>query len=69
MEAAASPFPRDDTTPPVTKMYLTGLVWLFGIVVSDPLRARAGGEQLTHSIEIRRRVHADRIVAGFDHLD
>jgi hypothetical protein len=24
MEAAASPLPSDDTTPPVTRMYFTG---------------------------------------------
>ena len=31
MDAAASPLPSDDTTPPVTKMYFTGLVSVFGI--------------------------------------
>ncbi len=34
MEAAASPLPSDDTTPPVTKMYFVGLVVSF-VIVSD----------------------------------
>ena len=28
MEAAASPLPRDDTTPPVTNTYLVGTISL-----------------------------------------
>src|SRR5438270_14064523 len=35
MDAAASPLPNDETTPPVTKMYLAGMV--------DPLNVFLGG--------------------------
>src|SRR5437868_3013131 len=35
MEAAAKPLPREDTTPPVTKIYFADIVascsWIFGI--------------------------------------
>src|SRR3954470_11746387 len=39
MEAAASPLPNDETTPPVTKMYLAGMLaplicFLLGLLVA-----------------------------------
>jgi hypothetical protein len=33
MDAAASPLPRDDTTPPVTKTYLVGTISLLSYPV------------------------------------
>src|SRR4051812_43345991 len=38
-EAAAMPFPREDTTPPVTKMYLVA----FGVVIRPALGRCASG--------------------------
>src|SRR5438093_12383170 len=40
IDAAASPLPRDDTTPPVTKMYLGGTVTAPFWIVVPPRRGR-----------------------------
>src|SRR2546423_3465520 len=37
MEAAASPFPNDETTPPVTKMYLAGIPAPLNVFLCDSL--------------------------------
>ena len=39
MEAAATPFPREETTPPVTKMYF-GAVRKSGEILQDNLRTK-----------------------------
>jgi hypothetical protein len=39
MEAAATPFPREETTPPVTKMYF-GAVRKSGEILRDNLRTK-----------------------------
>src|SRR3954449_9727011 len=41
IDAAASPLPSDDTTPPVTRMYLTGRVCACCSVVRGPLAKAA----------------------------
>src|SRR5437867_12778826 len=40
MEAAASPLPRDETTPPVMKMYLVGTVQLLMRIAEARVRRR-----------------------------
>jgi hypothetical protein len=50
MEAAATPFPREETTPPVTKMYF-GAVRKSGEILRDNLRTKhyagiRGGSQI-----------------------
>ena len=42
MEAAATPFPREETTPPVTKMYF-GAVRKSGEILRDNLRTKHYG--------------------------
>src|SRR5688572_8936899 len=67
MEAAARPFPRDDTTPPVTKMYLVwDMVSTSNGTASIMARRR---QQPAHLLEVLRRVDADRVVRRLDRLD
>jgi hypothetical protein len=52
MEAAATPFPREETTPPVTKMYF-GAVRKSGEILRDNLRTKHyagiwGGSQIAN---------------------
>src|SRR5438874_13580866 len=55
MDAAAIPLPSDETTPPVTKMYL-----------AMSFRDLQGSfEQLGYALEVFRRIHAQRLVLGF----
>src|SRR6266508_2754001 len=64
MLAAASPLPRDDTTPPVMKMY-------FGVrpsMVVFALRDRRR-HQTAHLFQIRGGVHFERFVTCFHGLD
>src|SRR6185436_392730 len=64
MLAAASPFPSEDTTPPVMKMY-------FGVPRSVMIllaRCRCG-QQSPDLFEIFRRVDAKRFVSGFHRFD
>src|SRR5690349_11517744 len=56
MEAAAIPFPSDETTPPVTKINLA--------INSHPLYSRSF-KKLRNPLEIFRGVHAQRLVLGF----
>ena len=59
IDAAAMPFPSEETTPPVTKMYL-----------AISFRALQGRfEQPGYAFEIVRRIHAQRFVLGFHHAD
>src|SRR5262245_62915465 len=73
MDAAASPFPREETTPPVTKMYLTGrlLSWLAIAVGSPPWSAGpdAGRHQRLDPSEIGGCVHADGFKGRWQYLD
>src|SRR3954471_6595784 len=68
MEAAARPLPSDETTPPVTRMYLTGRVWDCGIWLD-----LSGGyglrEQRAHARQVFGRVDADRFVSRFHCFD
>src|SRR3954467_2903571 len=70
IDAAASPLPSDDTTPPVTKMYLVAFIREFRGTCERCRSIRTSGlEQPTHLFEIFRRVHANRVVRGFHGLD
>src|SRR5579864_381848 len=62
MDAAAIPFPRDDTTPPVTKMYLA-----VGIIppILFPRRFKEQG----HAFQVSRRVYSPRLVLRFHHTN
>src|SRR5579862_3399823 len=59
IDAAASPLPREETTPPVTKMYLVLVICLRSWC----------GEQAPHVLKILGRIHAQRIVFRLDSLD
>src|SRR5579863_9490048 len=59
IDAAAMPLPKDETTPPVTKMNLAIRFCKF----------QGSLEELGHTFQIRRRVDAQRLVFGFDHTD
>ena len=63
MEAAASPFPREETTPPVTKMYFTRwsgcrLVWW-----------REGTQQIFQKRDLFGGVQPDGLVGSDEHAD
>src|ERR1700675_1072806 len=62
MDAAAMPLPRDETTPPVTKMYL---------VVGIPpfLFCQKRFKESCYTFEIPGCIHAERLIFGFDHAD
>src|SRR5690242_21549458 len=60
MEAAAIPFPSDETTPPVTKINLA--------IRFHPLHERSF-KKLGDAVEVARRIHADGVVVGFHHAD
>ena len=59
IDAAAIPFPSEETTPPVTKIYLA--------ISFCALQGRF--EQPGHAFEIGRRIHSQRLVLGFHHAD
>src|SRR5687767_5594900 len=59
MEAEARPLPRDDTTPPVTKMYFVGTL----APSSFPLARTRGGQERAYALEVVRRVHRDSALA------
>ena len=61
IEAAASPLPSDDTTPPVTKMYLVAVMCESpGACISVLTSVRTPAlQQAAHLFEILRRVHAE----------
>jgi len=64
MEAEASPFPKEDKTPPVTKIYLveplTLVLHLFSTFTA---------KKSSDSSEILLRVHSDRFFLRFHHFD
>src|SRR5579884_644017 len=60
MEAAAIPFPNDETTPPVMKMYLAMNAGTY------PLRRL---KSFSYAIQILRCVHPKRFVFGLYHPD
>src|SRR5580693_5199341 len=59
MEAAAMPFPNDETTPPVTKTYLA--IWF--------RKLHRSLEELRHTFQIVGRIHAQRFVLRLDYPD
>src|SRR5580693_9119212 len=58
MLAAAIPFPSEETTPPVTKMYLAILVGHHEFF-----------KQSRYPFPILRRIHAERFILGFHHAN
>src|SRR5512140_578782 len=60
MEAAAMPLPREETTPPVTNMYLA--------ITLYPLRHECV-EQSAHPLQIGGCIHAQRLVFRLHHTD
>src|SRR5690606_15542462 len=63
----ASPLPSDETTPPVTKMYFTGLLLDGGIVCGMSCSAfDAGFDQPAHARQILRCVDANGVGVGLD---
>src|ERR1035438_9514955 len=70
MEAAAIPFPSEETTPPVTKMYFAMLFSSPHIVGQAILSAACkAAPQGRHSLQIFRRIHPYRFVSRFHHAD
>src|SRR5207344_396484 len=68
-DAAARPLPSEETTPPVTKMYLVVRPVIWALILRPVeagrygvLSRRRGREEAAHLFEIARRVHADRVV-------
>src|SRR6202167_6843497 len=59
MEAAAMPFPSDDTTPPVTNTYLA--IWF--------RKLHRSLEQLRYTFQILGRIHTQRFVLALDYPD
>src|ERR1700691_1302871 len=59
MEAAAMPFPSDDTTPPVTNTYLA--IWF--------RKLHRSLEELRYTFQILGRIHTQRFVLGLDYPD
>src|SRR5262245_7218511 len=57
MDADARPLPREETTPPVTKMYLVGTALLLAHA------SRARGQEAPDAIEILGRVHGHASLA------
>src|SRR5579862_3552415 len=56
IEAAASPLPREDTTPPVTKMYFAGICSSLQIVVENLCRWGARSIMAEMPVERNGRV-------------
>src|SRR5579875_135306 len=70
MDAPAIPFPKDETTPPVTNMYLgmsyygcASIILVFSAITN---RLGTGCKQPVNSFEIFRRVDAERFVIRFN---
>src|SRR5579862_8506140 len=61
IEAAAMPFPSDETTPPVTKIY-------FAIDI-PPSAYLHWFKHRRDALQILRRVHPQRVILGFHHAD
>src|SRR4051794_12738413 len=64
MDAAAMPLPRDETTPPVTKMNLA-------IHAPPARRSRRRNclEHLRHTLQIGGRIYSQGLVFRFHHAD
>src|SRR5260370_9416700 len=59
IDDAAIPLPSDETTPPVTKMYLA--------ILNHP--CQSSFKQLVHPFQVVWRVHAYGFILGFDYAD
>src|SRR6266436_912465 len=59
IDDAAIPLPSDETTPPVTKMYLA--------ILNHP--RQSSFKQLVHPFQVVWRVHAYGFICRFDHAD
>src|SRR6478736_9140638 len=70
IDAAASPFPSEDTTPPVTKMNFTGRLSVCWVI--PPLCAsirRANRHQLAHALQVFGCIDFDRLDVGEHHVN
>ncbi len=67
MEAAASPLPSDETTPPVTKMYFTGLAR--SVCGMCALRSGRLRQVCRTALQILRGIDPDGVRGGFDRAD
>src|SRR5512138_846288 len=67
MDAAASPLPRELTTPPVTNMYFVFLPRF--TMVSAPLLRPLCREDPPSPLEVLRRVDAEPAIGGVGDLD
>src|SRR5580704_5264146 len=63
-DALASPFPMEETTPPVTNTYLVGFRLMPGILISTPHRGARGGASPRPGI-----LHAERRQAPLEARD
>src|SRR5262245_27755960 len=70
MDAAANPLPSEETTPPVTKMYLVARssLWVVDGVIGFLSRRRCR-QEAPDVLQILGRVDSDRVVGRFDGLD
>src|SRR4029450_9773161 len=70
MDAAASPLPSEETTPPVTKMILVARSswWVIDGVIGILSRRRCR-QEAPDVLQILRRVDSDRVIRRFDGLD
>src|SRR5579871_4465034 len=60
IDAAAMPFPNDETTPPVTNINLA--------IRFHPLHERSF-KKLRDPFEVFRRIHADGVIVGFHYAN
>jgi len=66
MDAEASPFPREETTPPVTKMYFTPDDWLLVLRI---LGGVTGGKESFQLWNLFRGIESDGMIFGQDNAD
>src|SRR5580698_3009097 len=65
IDAAAMPLPREETTPPVTKMNLA----IHGLCVRRLDRGARGADQFANAFEVFGSVHTERFVVRFHYPD
>src|SRR6476646_10757367 len=70
MDAAASPFPSEDTTPPVTKMYFTGRLSVCWVIPPISGSSPSGDRhQAAHALQVFRGIDFDRLDGGHHCVD